>query len=187
MQSGHHFRGRIKPVEDGQYKLVQIKDLGADGHAYFERLVTINQPGLKTEQILRKGDVLLVGRGERRQAVAINTDLERATVGSQFFIIRAVPSVDAEYLAWFINQDSAQRYLEEKSVGTNVKVVSREAIAQLPIVLPDLETQTKLAKLHSLNVQQRQLMETIAEKRYRVTEQSLLNLMQASEKGQESK
>jgi restriction endonuclease S subunit len=187
VQIGYHFRGRIKPVMDGRYKLIQIKDVSKGGTDSFENLMPVNISDLKHEQLLRKGDVLLVGRGDRRRAMAITSDLKSATVGSQFFIIRANQSVDPGYLAWVLNRDPAQRYLAEKSVGTNVKIISKEAVSHLSISLPDLETQRRIATLHALNEKQKQLMETIAEKRYRVTEQSLLNLIQSSEKGQEVK
>jgi len=187
VQIGYHFRGRIKPVMDGRYKLVHIKDVGKGGTDSFDNLMPVNISDLKQEQLLRKGDVLLVGRGDRRRAVAIDSDLKNATVGSQFFIIRANQSVDPGYLAWALNQDPAQRYLEEKSVGTNVKIISKEAVSHLLISLPDLETQRRIARLHALNEKQKELMETIAEKRYRVTEQTLLNLIQSSQRGSEGK
>ncbi len=187
VQVGYHFRGRIKPVMDGQYKLIHIKDVSKGGTVSFENLMPVNIRDLKDEQLLRKGDVILVGRGDRRRAVAIESDLENATVGSQFFIIRANQRVEPGYLAWALNQDPAQRYLEEKSVGTNVKIISKEVVSHLSISLPNLETQRSIATLHALNEKQKQLMENIAEKRYRVTEQSLLNLIQSSEKGLESK
>ncbi len=186
LQIGYHFRGRIKPVMDGRYKLIHIKDVGKGGTDSFDNLMPVNISDLKQEQLLRKGDVLLVGRGDRRPAVAIDNDVKNATVGSQFFIIRANQKVDSGYLAWVLNQETAQRYLEEKSVGTNVKIISKEAVSHLSISLPDLATQRRIARLHALNEKQKQLMETIAEKRYRVTEQSLLNLFQ-SEKGPEGK
>lgn len=186
VQTGYHFRGRIKPVEDGQYKLIHIKDVSSGGRESFENLMSVNVPDLKPAQVLRRGDVLLVGRGDRRPALAIGRDLKNVTVGSQFFIIRAQQRVDPTYLAWALNQDLAQRYLEEKSVGTNVKVISKEAVSHLPLFLPDLETQKRIAKLHVLNEQQRQLMKTIADKRYRVTEQSLLNLIEEHKKGLEN-
>lgn len=182
IQIGYHFRGQIRPAKDGQYQLIHIKDVSRDNWGSFDNLVRVDIPDLKPEQVLRKGDVILIGRGERRTAVAITEDLDKTTVGSQFFILRANHRVDSQYLAWALNQDFAQRYLEEKSVGTNVRIVSKEVLSHLPLVLPDLETQTKIARLHSLNEKQRQLMNTIAEKRYRLTERALLNLIEAGKK-----
>ena len=179
---GYHFRGQIRPVKDGQYQLIHIKDISQGSWSSSDNLIRVNIDDLKAEQLLRKGDVILVGRGERRPAVAITDDVNNTTVRSQFFIIRAHPVLDPHYLAWTLNQDSSQKYLEEKSVGTNVKIVSKEVLSYLPIVLPDLETQRKIATLHSLNEKQRQLMNTIAEKRYQLTERALLNLVEASKK-----
>lgn len=140
----------------------------------------IEEPqGLKKEQLLLKGDVLVVGRGDRRLAVALDFMPSNPTIaGSQFYIVRPNDNIDSVYLAWYINQESAQRYLEEKSVGSNVKIISKEAILDLPIVLPDLATQQKIARLHSLNVQQKKLSEEIAQKRYVMTELSMFRSLQ---------
>ncbi|HKU74255.1 MAG TPA: restriction endonuclease subunit S [Pyrinomonadaceae bacterium] len=186
IQIGYHFRDQIKPVKGGTYKLIQIKDVSRIGLSSVEKLINVNIDDLKPEQVLRKGDVILVGRGERRLAVAITDDSTKATVGSQFFIIRANHLVDPSYLSWALNQDSAQRYLQEQSVGTNVKIVSKEAISYLPIILPGIGTQRTIASLHSLNEKQRHLMNTIAERSYRLTEQTLLSLIDPDMKGSKS-
>lgn len=136
-------------------------------------------PGLKKEQLLLKGDVLVVGRGDRRLAVALDFSPPNPTIaGSQFYVVRPNENVDSEYLAWYINQEPAQRYLEGKSVGSNVKILPKEAISALQIVLPDLATQRKIACLHLLNTQQKILSEKIAEKRYVMTEQSMIRSIQ---------
>jgi len=179
---GYHFRGQIRPTKDGQYQLIHIKDVSQGNWSSSDKLLRVNIDDLKPDQLLRKGDVILVGRGERRPAVAITDDINNTTVGSQFFIIRANPRLDPSYLAWALNQDFSQKYLEEKSVGTNVKIVSKEVLSYLPVIVPDVETQRKIATLHSLNEMQRQLRNAIAEKRYQLTERALLNLIEASKK-----
>lgn len=186
IQIGYHFRGQVKPAKNGRYRLIQIKDVIRGGWCSFDNLIRVDINDLKPEQVLRKGDVILVGRGERRPAVAITDHLDTTTVGSQLFIIRANQRVDPNYLAWTLNQDVAQKYLEEKSVGTNVKIVSKEVLSILPIVLPDLETQRTIANLHSLNEKQRHLMNTIAEKRYQLTERALLDLIEGDKRGPEA-
>ena len=177
---GYHFRGRIRSEPTGAYRVVQIRDLSVGGRHAFEGLMKIDEPpGVKKEQLLLKRDVLVVGRGDRRLAVALDFTPPNLTIaGSQFYVVRPNENIDSEYLAWYINQESAQRYLEEKSVGSNVKIISKEAISALQIVLPDLPTQRKIARVHSLNMQQKMLSEKIAEKRYVMTERSMIRSLQ---------
>jgi type I restriction modification DNA specificity protein len=177
---GYHFRGRILSEPTGAYRVVQIRDLSVGETYGFESLMKIERPqGLKNEQLLLKGDVLVVGRGDRRLAVALDFMPPSPTIaGSQFYIVRPNENIDSEYLAWYINQKYAQRYLEERSVGSNVKIISKEAISALQIVLPDLATQKKIARLHSLNVRQKILFQQIAEKRYVMTERSMIRSLQ---------
>ena len=180
IQLGYHFRGRIPSDPTGSYRVVQIRDLSVGETYGFGNLMRIEEPpGLKKEQLLLRGDVLVVGRGDRRFAVALDFMPPSPTIaGSQFYVVRPNENIDSEYLAWYINQEYAQRYLEEKSVGSNVKIISKEAISALQIVLPDLATQQKIARLHSLNVQQKKLSEEIAKKRYLMTEQSMIRSLQ---------
>jgi restriction endonuclease S subunit len=180
IQLGYHFRGRIPSNPTGPYRVVQIRDLSVGETYGFESLIRIEEPaGLKKDQLLLRGDVLVVGRGDRRLAVALNFTPPNPTIaGSQFYVVRPNENIDSEYLAWYINQEYAQRYLKEKSVGSNVKIISKEAISALQIVLPDLATQQKIARLHSLNVQQKKLSEEIAKKRYLMTEQSMIRSLQ---------
>jgi hypothetical protein len=177
---GYHFRGRILSEPTGAYRVVQIRDLSVGETCGLESLMKIEEPpSLKKEQLLLKGDVLVVGRGDRRLAVALDFTPPYPTIaGSQFYVVRPNENIDSEYLAWYINQESAQRYLEEKSVGSNVKIISKEAISALQIVLPDLQTQRKIARVHSLNMQQKMLSEKIAEKRYVMTERSMIRSLQ---------
>lgn len=106
-------------------------------------LLRVNLPDVRQDYLLTPGNVLFASPGRRKQAMAIDDDLETTTFGTQFFVIEARDGVLPVYLAWYINQQPAQRYLEEHSMGSNVRVVTKEALSRMPIQLPPLEVQRR--------------------------------------------
>jgi hypothetical protein len=174
IRAGYSFRGRIEAVPDGAYRVIQIKDVSEGEAIAAEDLVRANVPDARLDHLLRKGDVLFASRGTRKQAVVIDQELPKTVFGSQFFVCEAGEKVDPAYLAWYINQKPAQRYLEENAVGSNMRIVTKESLGRLPVVLPPLETQRKIAEVYRLGLQEKRLLEEIQRKRGQLVEVALL-------------
>lgn len=175
---GYPFRRGLDPVANGQYRVLQIKDLTRDDVADLSDLVKVNLPDVRDEHFIKGDDVLFVSRGVHKQAVAAEEGMEDAIVGSQIFLIRAGDGVLPEYLAWYMNQPPAQQYIEENSVGSNVRIISREALYKMQVVVPPLETQHRIVKVNRLSRRERQLIDAINEKRRRLVEATLLRSIQ---------
>jgi hypothetical protein len=174
IRAGYSFRGRIVAVPDGAYRVIPIKDVSEGESIAAEDLVRTNVPDARSDHLLRKGDVLFVSRGSRKQAVVIDQELPSTVFGSQFFVCEPGEKVDPAYLAWYINQRPAQRYFEETAVGSNVRIVTKESLERLPVALPPLETQRKIAEVYRLGVQEKRLLEEIRRKRGQLIEVALL-------------
>jgi restriction endonuclease S subunit len=174
IRSGYLFRERIKPDASGQYHVVQIGDVAPDSRFLDSALVRVSLPDVKRSQILETGDVLFISRGPRKQAIAIMWPIENAIATSQFFVLRPDESVLPEFLAWYINQRPAQRYIEEHSTGTSASLINLEAMKVLPIEVPPVETQARITKIHQLSLREKELMEAIKNKRRALIEMTLL-------------
>jgi restriction endonuclease S subunit len=174
IRSGYLFRGKIEPDASGRYQVIQIGDITPDARLSAKPLVRVSLPDVKTTQILEKGDVLFISRGPRKQAVAITDWLGNAIATSQFFILRPAETVLPEYLAWYINQRPAQRYIEEHSTGTSVTLINLEALKTLPVEMPPMETQARIAQIHQLGLRERELVEAIQNRRRALIEMTLL-------------
>lgn len=175
---GYPFRRGLDPVANGQYRVLQIKDITRDDIADLSYLMRVNLRDVRDEYFVRSGDVLFVSRGVNKQAVAATEEMEEAIVGSQIFLVRPNDGVLPEYLAWYINQPPAQQYIEENSVGSNVRIISREALYKMAVVVPPLETQRKIVEVNRLVQKERQLVDAISEKRRRLVEATLLKSIQ---------
>jgi len=178
IRSGYLFRERIEPDASGQYQVIQVGDITPDARlparAPNGSLARVNLPDVKLTQILETGDVLFISRGPRKQAVAITMRLENTIATSQFFVVRPGEKVLPEFLAWYINQRPAQRYIEEHSAGTSASLINLEALKTLPVETPPIETQTRIVKIQRLSLREKELMEAIQSKRRALIEWTLL-------------
>jgi restriction endonuclease S subunit len=174
IRSGYLFRERIKPDASGQYRVVQVGDVSLDAGFLDNSLVRVSLPDVKRSQILETGDVLFISRGPRKHAIAISWLIENAIATSQFFVLRPDERILPEFLAWYINQRPAQRYIEEHSTGTSASLINLEAMKGLPVEVPPIETQARITKIHQLSLREKELMEAIKNKRRALIEMTLL-------------
>lgn len=177
IRSGFLFRERIKPDASGQYRVVQIGDVSPDTGFLDSSLFRVSLPDVKRSQILETGDVLFISRGPRKHAIAITWPIENAIATSQFYVLRPNERVLPEFLAWYINQRPAQRYIEEHSTGTSASLINLEAMKGLPVEVPPMETQARITKIHQLSLREKELMEAIKNKRRALIERTLLKMI----------
>jgi restriction endonuclease S subunit len=97
--------------------------------------------------------------------------------GSQFFGCSPKSGIDPTYLAWFINQKPAQEYLEEHSKGTNVRIITKEALGGLVVTVPPLAVQQKIAGVYRLSQRDMKLFAEIQAKRIQLVETALLKTL----------
>jgi restriction endonuclease S subunit len=176
IRSGYLFRGKIEADSQGKYRVIQIGDLSHTGKLSIGSLIRINLHGIKKSQLVVKGDVLFISRGRRKQAVAVTEELGNAIASSHLFVLHPDERVLPEYLAWYINQSPAQRYLEEHSTGSNVSLINIKALARLPVRMPPLEMQQRIVEIHHLSLLENELIEQIRNKRHSMIEAALLEL-----------
>jgi restriction endonuclease S subunit len=175
IRSGYPFRTKIEEVPDGEYGVIQIKDISDVAFTSTENLLRTNLPDVKSDFLLKRGDVLFASRGAKRQATAIDAVLENTVCGSQIFICRLItPQVLPKYLAWFVNQSRAQEYFEAVAGGSYVQIVTKDKLADLRITLPPLEKQHLIVKINELQVRESELLTGLRDKREKLVQAKLL-------------
>jgi hypothetical protein len=73
--------------------------------------------------------------------------------------------VTPEYLAWAINQPSAQRHFDSAARGTNIRMIPRSSLDDLELDVPDIETQGKIVVVDALAERERELTRLAADTR----------------------
>ena len=177
VDSGKSFRQRIEDDPNGGCWVIQMKDISN------ERLVITGSPQsilldeVNPNQLLRKGDILFMAKGNNNFAVLYNSD-QPAVAVSLFFIVRPKQDeVNPEYLAWFLNSPTAQAYFHERRLGASVGNIRKEALEGLEVELPSLERQGQVATLNKLMREEKKLTYEYLEKKELFLNQIMLNLI----------
>lgn len=162
MSLGHLFRAKPDYVESGGYPVILMKDVLPSEDIDWSKLVRVRLDEVKDGSFARRGDVLLKSKGVSHLATCVAEPLEDTVVSAQLVIIRVeADNILPEYLAWYINQIPAQQYIEKHSVGTNIRHLSINKIADLPINVPSLKVQETIVALCKLHKREKQIVEQI--------------------------
>lgn len=137
--AGHPFRERINPTEGAENVVVQMRDTSSKG-VNWETCVRTEISGRRPPNWVRPGDILFPARGNVSRAILIDEHIGslRAVVAPHFFILRLkCRDVLPAYLAWWLNQEPAQRHLEQNAQSsTLVRNIARSALENMPIMVP---------------------------------------------------
>ncbi|WP_029605909.1 restriction endonuclease subunit S domain-containing protein [Kozakia baliensis] len=148
--AGHPFRGKIESIEGAETVVVQMRDTSPSGVNWPPCLRT-EISGRREPDWLRPGDILFPARGNVSQAVLIDERIGclQAVAAPHFFVLR-VSRLDVlpAYLAWWLNQEPAQRHLEQNAQSsTLVRNIARPVLEATPVVLPPLPQQKQIVGL----------------------------------------
>lgn len=164
IQPGYLSRGRIHSVPDGTHRLLQAKDLSADGGVSLENAVRFNPERRPELYQVSRGDVLVIARGQEHKAHCIDEDLPNTLVAFSFYILRLDSSLILPgYLAWWLNQPRVQAQVNAASRGTGISYISRQALEDLSVQVPTLTAQHEIERVldlwHKIKSIRRQLDE----------------------------
>lgn len=83
-----------------------------------------------------------------------------------FYIVRPhTDRVVPAYLAWWLNLPPVQAQIDAGSRGTGIGYISRQTMERLPVVVPALDVQFKIAEVNGLWQKMNTLQDRLDEKR----------------------
>lgn len=180
--AGHPFRQKIEHRKDGDYTIIQIKDINSQGKLSKENFIKTNIEDIKKGFLAKKDDVLITTRGLNRRAYYIASEIKNTVFVAQIFALRDLrEDVKPAYLAWYINQKPSQNYLEVSASGSYIKNIRKDVLANMPIEIPPLETQRQIVEIHNLHFREIDLVAQIKEKREMLIKRLLLNAIKNGE------
>lgn len=193
IQIGYQHRDSARPagaVTTGTHSIIQIKDLDLEGrfksevldrggivpYVWPNGLFRVTPSGDARRYQVDQGDLLFLSRGQRAIAVAIPGPLQETIAAYYFYILRPDKTrILPEYLAWFINQPSAQVYLESNQRGSHIKMVPKPALEELEVALPSITTQASIVQLEKLRQTEEHTMVRLAKARKKLIDGLALN------------
>jgi hypothetical protein len=170
IRAGHPFRGRIEDVPGGTVRVIQMKDVDAERGINWAGLVATELEGRKQPDLLKSGDLLFAARGNRYFAILIEDVPFDAVLSPHFFhlTVKREAEVLPSFLAWHINQEPAQQYLQKSSHGSSVQAIGRQVLEDMQIAIPPLQKQHSVIALNNTWQQQLRVMEALTENMQRI-------------------
>ena len=171
---GHSFRSRLERTEGGNLSVIQMKDLTEDNRLDIDGLTQVDLEELKPHQYVQPDDIVFRSRGQTNTAVLVTGDVGEAVVAAPLLRIRAGETVLPGYLTWFLNLPKTQGWLTSQAKGTAVRMISKQALADMPIVVPSIARQEEIIQLAGLAADEQRLMQALAATRKQYIEGILM-------------
>ncbi|MCO6413237.1 MAG: restriction endonuclease subunit S [Thiogranum sp.] len=148
--AGHPFRGAIRPVEEGNGLVVQMKDVGVDQNVEWDRLVRTLVKGRKQPDWLQKDDIIFLARGNNNFAIWLPEVPVKAVCSPHFFVIRVhderfLPA----FVAWQLNQEPAQRHFNVTAAESSQRSIPIRELKSIELIHLSIEQQANIVALQS--------------------------------------
>lgn len=155
IRSGYSFRVKIIDVDDGKLSVIQAGDV--KGIYINEKdLVRIDED-YSPDRLCQNNDILLTSRGTFRAGLG---RFGRPTIASSSLFVIRIVSKDflPEYVAIYLNSETAQYYLDQNAKGATIQSISIDDLKNLPIPYITLENQRVIVDLQRNVEQQNSLL-----------------------------
>ncbi len=174
---GYTFRESLLNNPDGNLAVIQLRDVDSS-LLYLNNFNTIiDNKSINNKHFLKKGDMIFAAKGSNNFASIFKADIS-AVASSVFFIIRIKRQiVSPEYVAWYINNKLGQAYLNSIKYSTTTTNIKKKDLENLPIYIPEIETQMRIGALAELSQRETTILEEIKSKRKVINEQKIINLI----------
>ncbi|GAB4364107.1 MAG: hypothetical protein Kow0060_21100 [Methylohalobius crimeensis] len=181
---GYAFRSRLERTEKGNVSVIQMKDLSEDNRVECGELFQIDMADLKDRHLVKRGDIVLRSRGQTNTSALIDQEIVPTVVAAPLLRIRVkTKEVLPGYLSWFINQPMSQTWLASHAKGTAVRMISKQVLENLEVIVPPLTQQHRIIALAALAKEEQRLLKELAEKRRQYMEGILMLLASESQGG----
>ena len=166
IQMGYSFRARLESICTGSVGVIQMKDLTVQNSVDCGGLSRLDIEKYKEQHLVKQGDIIFRSRGQVTTSAILLDNPGKAVVAAPLIRIRVENNfILPEYVSWFINQTPAQTCLASYAAGTAQKMISKQALENLEVLIPSLARQRTIIELALLMEEEQYLITKIVEKR----------------------
>ena len=181
IQMGYSFRTRLESMDSGAVAVIQMKDLTDQNRVDCSALTRVDMENPKEHHLAKPGDLIFRSRGLISTSAILLDDPGIAVVSAPLLRIRVIDNgLLPEYLNWFIRQVPAQAFLTSHAKGTAQKMISKETLEGLEVLVPPLERQRTIVEITALAEKERHILEKLAERRHQFISTHLIRLAQGA-------
>ncbi|MEO8231468.1 MAG: restriction endonuclease subunit S [Ignavibacteriota bacterium] len=166
-------------VKDGEIVYLKANHFDENGKLISSLHPDIRATDVTGKHLLRAGDVLFSAKGTKNFATWYENKNLPAVASTSFFVIRLNDSskdiILPEFLVWFINHPSSQKFLKERAIGTSIVSISKSVIGELELSIPDIQTQKIILNITQLRSSEKRIKQKIETLREKQIQQQILN------------
>jgi hypothetical protein len=167
---GFSTKGALRDEPGGTHQVVMGKHL-TQGVPYVykeEDRLRITPDRALDKYELQPGDILYMSRGVGTYPVLIESVPECTVAPSTFFILTPRANVVPAYLVWCLEQAPTESALTAMRTGAGTPTIPRKGFMEIPVPLPDLATQHRIAELWRLQSREIHLRQQLLEESTRL-------------------
>lgn len=152
----------VQPEPFGSVAYLQVRQFSEDGRLTAEADEFINVDRKSESHLLKEGDVLFVGKGNRLFAWCYHETDMPAVASSIFFVLRPdISVVYPDYLAAILNAPASKLVFQQIGGGTNIFSIRKSELGAFQIPLPPLQQQKKVAAMAQLHQKEIELAQQL--------------------------
>lgn len=168
-----------KPVSMGEIVYLQGKHFDESGKLHSVLHPDLKEDNITEKHLLKHGDVLFAAKGTKNFATWYESKNQPAVASTSFFVIRILEKfrdkILPEYLVWIINHPNSQKFLKGKAIGTSIVSISKSALEELEISIPEVKIQKSILSITGLRNKEINLKQQIESLRDKQIQNQLLS------------
>ncbi|QSV46914.1 hypothetical protein [Geobacter benzoatilyticus] len=166
VQSGYSFRSRLESMDSGAIAVIQMKDLTSENRVNCDVLARVDMERPKEHHLVEVGDLIFRSRGLTSSSALLLDDPGPAVLAAPLLRIRVTSeAVLPEYLNWYISQRPAQAYLASCAEGTALKMISKQSLECLEVLVPSIGRQHAIVEMAKMATEEQRILAQLAKKR----------------------
>lgn len=163
VNSGHSFPKRLEHKRSGSVAVLQMKDIPFSLQMKSADPIRLHSEDINPHYLLNYNDIIFRARGSNNTCSILKADFGASVAVATLTTIRVRSELLLpDYLAWWINQKSAQNHFNRHARGTSVRMITRETLETLELPLPPLEVQERIIELALLGEREQYLLSKLA-------------------------
>lgn len=162
IRTGYTFREALTSQDDGDLRILQIKDIQSGQPIQTDQLLKINGALISDTHHLRRHDIVIVARGIRNNAAIFEGD-GAVVAASQFLILTLRDAqVLPHYLLWYLAYaEQVQKFLAERKAGSAMPILNKTTLSELPVIIPTVEQQQRIVAMQQLADREQQIYQDL--------------------------